>query len=68
MKALTFQGKECIQFASVPDPVILHPADAIVRVNQCAICGSDLHVYHEREKESIGAPPWGTSLPVKSLK
>jgi len=50
MKALTFQGKECIQFASVPDPVILHPADAIVRVNQCAICGSDLHVYHEREK------------------
>ena len=50
MKALTFQGKEKIQFASVPDPEILLPTDAIVRVKVCAICGSDLHVYHEREK------------------
>ena len=50
MKALTFQGKEDIQYASVTDPAILAPTDAIVRVTACAICGSDLHVYHEREK------------------
>lgn len=50
MKALTFRGKEKIQFEEVGDPAILRPTDAIVRVKACAICGSDLHVYHEREK------------------
>lgn len=50
MKALTFQGKEDVRYASVPDPRIIDPTDAIVRVGACAICGSDLHVYHEREK------------------
>ena len=50
MKALTFQGKEDIQFTSLKDPEILSPTDVVVKVNLCAICGSDLHVYHEREK------------------
>ncbi len=50
MKALTFRGKQNIAFESVEDPTILLPTDAIVRVKVCAICGSDLHVYHEHEK------------------
>ena len=29
----------------VPDPAILNPRDAIVRVTATAICGSDLHIY-----------------------
>lgn len=29
-----------------PDPEILHPQDAIVRVTRACICGSDLHLYH----------------------
>jgi threonine dehydrogenase-like Zn-dependent dehydrogenase len=29
-----------------PDPEILHPNDAIVRVTRAAICGSDIHLYH----------------------
>src|SRR3982751_6607893 len=29
-----------------PDPKILHPNDAIVRVTRSCICGSDLHLYH----------------------
>jgi len=29
-----------------PDPEILHPGDAIVRVTRSCICGSDLHLYH----------------------
>ena len=29
-----------------PDPKILHPYDAIVRVTRSCICGSDLHLYH----------------------
>jgi threonine dehydrogenase-like Zn-dependent dehydrogenase len=50
MKALTFRGKENIRFEDIDDPGILYSTDAIVKVKACAICGSDLHVYHEREK------------------
>ena len=50
MNALTFQGKEKIQYSTIPDPEIVLPGDVIVKVKACAICGSDLHVFHEREK------------------
>lgn len=50
MKALTFRGKELIAYESIHDPQLIEPTDVIVKVNVCAICGSDLHVYHEREK------------------
>ncbi len=50
MKALTFQGLKTIQYCSVPDPIIEQEYDVVVKVTHCAICGSDLHVYHEREQ------------------
>lgn len=50
MKALTFRGKQNIAFENIADPKIVSATDAIVKVNCCAICGSDLHVYHEHEK------------------
>lgn len=50
MKALTFRGKESIAYESIEDPEILQPNDVIVKVKVCAICGSDLHVFHEHEK------------------
>lgn len=49
MKALTFNGIEKIAYESVADPEIIQQADAVVKVKCCAICGSDLHVYHGRE-------------------
>lgn len=45
MKALCWHGKHDIQYDSVPDPIIEHTRDAIVKVTSCAICGSDLHLY-----------------------
>ena len=45
MRAVCFEGKENVQVETVPDPVILNPRDAIVRVTATAICGSDLHIY-----------------------
>lgn len=45
MKALCWHGKHDIRCDTVPDPVIEHPRDAIVKVSSCAICGSDLHLY-----------------------
>ena len=46
MRALVWHGKEDIRCDTVSDPEIEHPRDAIVKVTSCAICGSDLHLYH----------------------
>ncbi|SAK96439.1 alcohol dehydrogenase [Caballeronia temeraria] len=45
MRALIWEGKKDIRCESVPDPVIEHPRDAIIKVTTCAICGSDLHLF-----------------------
>ncbi|BAO92649.1 zinc-dependent alcohol dehydrogenase [Caballeronia cordobensis] len=45
MKALVWQGKKDIRYETVPDPLIEHPRDAIIKVSTCAICGSDLHLF-----------------------
>lgn len=44
MRALTFRGVGKVSVENVPDPKILTPLDAIVRVSSTAICGSDLHM------------------------
>ncbi len=46
MRAVTFQGKQKMEVTTVPDPTIVEPTDAIIRVTSTAICGSDLHLYH----------------------
>ncbi|HEX6057638.1 MAG TPA: zinc-dependent alcohol dehydrogenase, partial [Gemmatimonadaceae bacterium] len=46
MKAVCWQGKTDMRVETVPDPTILNPRDAIVRVTRTAICGSDLHLYN----------------------
>jgi len=45
MRAVTWQGKNKVQVDTVPDPEILNPRDAIVKVTLSGICGSDLHLY-----------------------
>jgi threonine dehydrogenase-like Zn-dependent dehydrogenase len=46
MRALCWYGRHDVRMESVPDPRILNPRDAIVRVTSTAICGSDLHLYN----------------------
>jgi threonine dehydrogenase-like Zn-dependent dehydrogenase len=45
MKACCWQGVEDVRVQKVPDPEIVNPRDAVVRVTSTAICGSDLHLY-----------------------
>src|SRR5678815_3520704 len=45
MRALTWQGRHDVRVETVPDPEIVNPHDAILRVTSTAICGSDLHLY-----------------------
>ena len=46
MKALVWHGKEDIRCDTVDDPSIEDARDAIIKVSSCAICGSDLHLFH----------------------
>ena len=46
MKATCWYGKHDIRVENVPDPKILNPNDAIVKITSTAICGSDLHLYN----------------------
>jgi threonine dehydrogenase-like Zn-dependent dehydrogenase len=45
MKAVCWMGTKQVEVRDVPNPEILNPRDAIVRVTSTAICGSDLHLY-----------------------
>ena len=46
MKAVCWMGVEKMSVETVPDPSILNPRDAIIRITSTAICGSDLHLYN----------------------
>lgn len=46
MRAVCWQGKNKVTVETVPDPEILNPRDAIIKVTSTAICGSDLHLYN----------------------
>jgi threonine dehydrogenase-like Zn-dependent dehydrogenase len=45
MKALCWHGANDVRIDNVPDPTIINPRDAIVKITSTAICGSDLHLY-----------------------
>jgi threonine dehydrogenase-like Zn-dependent dehydrogenase len=45
MKAVCWHGKYDVRVENVPDPKLINPRDAIVRVTATAVCGSDLHLY-----------------------
>ena len=46
MRAVVYRDVGRVEVCEVPDPEIVEPADAIVRVGIAAICGSDLHFFH----------------------
>ena len=78
MKALCWYGTNDVRISHVPDPKILNPRDAIVKVTLTAICGSDLHLLdgfiptmrrgdilgHEFMGEVVEVGPENTSLSV----
>ncbi len=54
MRAVTFQAPGEIRLDERPEPELLAPDDAIVRVDATGVCGSDLHIYHGRVKIEPG--------------
>jgi alcohol dehydrogenase len=48
MRAVTFQAPGEVRVEEVPEPELIEPGDAIVRIEATGVCGSDLHIYHGR--------------------
>jgi len=48
MMALQFRGKDDVKVGEVPVPLITDPTDVLVKVTATTICGSDLHLYHNK--------------------
>ena len=47
MRATVLEGPRKVKVENVPDPVLPGPEGVIVTVERTAICGSDLHLYHD---------------------
>lgn len=56
MRAVVFEGVGSVTVTDVPDPVLVEPDDAIVRVTCAGICGSDLHLLHGKAPMDAGEP------------
>jgi threonine dehydrogenase-like Zn-dependent dehydrogenase len=46
MRGIVFNAPGDVRVETVPDPAIVEPSDAIVRVTKAGICGSDMHIYN----------------------
>ncbi len=45
MRAVCWNGIHDMRVETVPDPILVNPGDAIIKITTTAICGSDLHLY-----------------------
>jgi threonine dehydrogenase-like Zn-dependent dehydrogenase len=54
MKATVMYGAGDVRVENVPDPRIVQPSDAIVRVTHACICGSDLWPYQQMAATPAG--------------
>src|SRR5579871_2417502 len=55
MKAVTFEGPRHMVVEEKPNPKLMAPTDAVLRVTTAAICGSDLHMYEGRTELKKGS-------------
>jgi len=56
MRAAYMYGAGDVRVIDVPEPTLIDPTDAIVRVVRACVCGSDLHPWHGMPESDEGAP------------
>ncbi|MEE2058387.1 alcohol dehydrogenase catalytic domain-containing protein [Rhodococcus artemisiae] len=56
MRATFMYGAGDVRVEEVPDPTIVQPTDALVRITLACVCGSDLHPYHSMPTGEEGTP------------
>jgi threonine dehydrogenase-like Zn-dependent dehydrogenase len=54
MRATVMHAAGDVRIENVPDPEIVKPTDAVVRVTRASICGSDLWPYNDMEPSDSG--------------
>ncbi len=54
MRATVMYGAGDVHIENVPDPAVIEPTDAVVRVTRACICGSDLWPYKTMEISETG--------------
>jgi threonine dehydrogenase-like Zn-dependent dehydrogenase len=54
MRATVMYGAGDVRVESVPDPELVQPTDALLRVTRACICGSDLWPYTQMEHTETG--------------
>ena len=54
MRAAIYKGPYAIEVGERPDPVIVAPTDAVVRVVLSCVCGSDLWYYRGESPHDLG--------------
>jgi threonine dehydrogenase-like Zn-dependent dehydrogenase len=54
MRATVMHGASDVRIENVPDPTLVEPTDAILRVTRGCICGSDLWPYASMEPSEAG--------------
>jgi threonine dehydrogenase-like Zn-dependent dehydrogenase len=54
MRATVMHGTHDVRIENVPDPSIVEPTDAIMRVIRACICGSDLWPYNDMPRSETG--------------
>ena len=69
MKALCWHGTGDVRIDNVPDPKILEPRDAIIKITASGICGSDLHLLNGfvptmKAGDILGHEPMGIVMEV----
>lgn len=62
MRALVFEGVGRVGVATVGDPSLAAPGDALVETEVAGLCGSDLHVYRGFEPGLDPGTPMGHEL------
>lgn len=65
MKALVYHGNGEKSWDDVPDATIVHPTDAVVRVDAVTICGTDLHIL---KGDVATVSPGGCSVTRRSAR
>src|SRR5918997_1079409 len=56
MRATVMYSAGDVRIEDVPDPSIVEPTDALIRVTRACICGSDLWPYNQMEPGETGQP------------
>jgi hypothetical protein len=54
MRATIMHGAGDVRIETVPDPQLMNPSDAVIRVTRASICGSDLWPYASMEPSQAG--------------